>query len=105
MGSDGIREKDGVKLAPKVYFTANGNSAKVAEAIQGYLRKIGVDWRLQALGFDHRRGQDGGAGLRDLVGHRALSLGRRPDENLLRFQEHPHTQPHELEERGRPTSG
>jgi len=48
MGSDGIREKDGMKLAPKVYFTANANSARVAEAIQGYLRKIGVDWRLQA---------------------------------------------------------
>jgi len=48
MGSDGIREKDGIKLAPKVYFTANANSARVAEAIQGYLRKIGVDWRLQA---------------------------------------------------------
>jgi peptide/nickel transport system substrate-binding protein len=48
MGSDGIREKDGAKLAPKVYFTANANSARVAEAIQGYLRKIGVDWRLQA---------------------------------------------------------
>jgi len=47
MGADGIREKDGVKLAPKVYFTAAGNSGKVAEAIQGYLRKIGVDWRLQ----------------------------------------------------------
>jgi peptide/nickel transport system substrate-binding protein len=47
MGSDGIREKDGMKLAPKVYVTANGNSAKVGEAIQGYLRKIGVDWRLQ----------------------------------------------------------
>jgi len=47
-GADGIREKDGVKLAPKVYFTANANSARVAEAIQGYLRKIGVDWRLQA---------------------------------------------------------
>jgi peptide/nickel transport system substrate-binding protein len=47
LGSDGIREKDGVKLAPKVYFTANANAAKAAEAIQGYLRKIGVDWRLQ----------------------------------------------------------
>src|SRR6185436_1955224 len=46
-GADGIREKDGVKLAPRVYVTANGNSAKVGEAIQGYLRKIGVDWRLQ----------------------------------------------------------
>jgi peptide/nickel transport system substrate-binding protein len=47
-GADGIREKDGVKLAPRVYFTANGNSARVAEAIQGYLRRIGIDWRLQA---------------------------------------------------------
>ena len=46
VGADGIREKDGEKLAPKVYFTANANSARVAEAMQGYLRKIGVDWRL-----------------------------------------------------------
>jgi peptide/nickel transport system substrate-binding protein len=45
-GADGVREKDGVKLAPKVYFTANANSARVGDAIQGYLRKIGVDWRL-----------------------------------------------------------
>ena len=45
-GADGIREKDGERLAPKVYYTANANSARVAEAIQGYLRKIGVDWRL-----------------------------------------------------------
>jgi peptide/nickel transport system substrate-binding protein len=45
-GADGVREKDGMKLAPKVYFTANANSARVADAIQGYLRKIGVDWRL-----------------------------------------------------------
>ena len=47
MGSDGIREKDGFKLAPKVYYTIGNNSAKPAEAIQGYLRKIGIDWRLQ----------------------------------------------------------
>ncbi len=46
-GADGVREKDGVKLAPKVYYTANANSARVAEAIQGYLRKIGVHWQLQ----------------------------------------------------------
>ena len=45
-GADGVREKDGVKLAPKVYYTANANSGKVADAIQGYLRKLGVDWRL-----------------------------------------------------------
>ncbi len=48
VGSDGIREKDGVKLAPKVYVSANTNSSKVAEAIQGFLRKVGVDWRIQA---------------------------------------------------------
>ncbi len=45
-GADGVREKDGERLAPKIYYTANANSARVAEAIQGYLRKIGVDWRL-----------------------------------------------------------
>jgi len=46
-GADGIRMKDGVRLAPLVYVSAAGNSAKVAEAIQGYLRRVGVDWRLQ----------------------------------------------------------
>ncbi len=49
MGSDGIREKDGVKLAPKVYFTIGNNSVRPAEAIQGYLRKVGIDWRLNPL--------------------------------------------------------
>ena len=48
-GADGIREKDGVKLAPKVLFTIGNNSARPAEAIQGYLRKIGIDWRLNGL--------------------------------------------------------
>ena len=47
LGADGIREKDGVKLQPKVYFTANANSARVGEAIQGYLRRIGVQWQIQ----------------------------------------------------------
>jgi peptide/nickel transport system substrate-binding protein len=46
-GPDGIRVKDGVRLAPVVYVSAAGLSAKVGEAIQGYLRRIGVDWRLQ----------------------------------------------------------
>src|SRR5260370_18575432 len=47
MGSDGVREKDGVKLQPKVYYTQAGNTPRVAEAIQGYLRRIGVQWQLQ----------------------------------------------------------
>jgi peptide/nickel transport system substrate-binding protein len=46
LGSDGVREKDGMKLAPKIYYTAAGNSPKVSEAIQGYMRRIGVDWKL-----------------------------------------------------------
>jgi peptide/nickel transport system substrate-binding protein len=48
MGSDGIREKDGVKLAPKVYIPAATNTAKPAEPIQGYLRKVGIDLRIYA---------------------------------------------------------
>jgi peptide/nickel transport system substrate-binding protein len=43
-GADGIREKDGVRLAPTVYYVS---VSKVPEPIQGYMRKIGVDWRLQ----------------------------------------------------------
>jgi peptide/nickel transport system substrate-binding protein len=46
VGSDGIREKNGVKLAPKIYYTNVGLTPKVTEAIQGYLRRIGVDWKL-----------------------------------------------------------
>src|SRR3954451_24932057 len=49
-GADGIREKDGVKLAPKVLFTQVSYFGRVSEAIQGYMRKIGVDWKVQ--GFD-----------------------------------------------------
>ena len=49
MGADGIREKDGVKLAPQVYFTAAGLSVRSGEAIQGYMRRIGVDWKLNAF--------------------------------------------------------
>jgi len=46
-GADGVREKDGIKLQPKVYYTQAGNTPRVAEAIQGYLRRIGVQWQLQ----------------------------------------------------------
>jgi peptide/nickel transport system substrate-binding protein len=46
-GADGVREKDGLKLQPKVYFTQAGNTPRIAEAIQGYLRRIGVQWQLQ----------------------------------------------------------
>ena len=50
VGADGIREKDGVKLAPRVLFTQVAYFPRVSEAIQGYMRKIGVDWKI--VGFD-----------------------------------------------------
>jgi peptide/nickel transport system substrate-binding protein len=50
VGADGIREKDGVKLAPKVLYVQVAYFPRVSEAIQGYMRKIGVDWKI--VGFD-----------------------------------------------------
>jgi len=50
VGADGIREKDGVKLAPKVLFTQVAYFGRVSEAIQGYMRKIGIDWKI--TGYD-----------------------------------------------------
>src|SRR4029453_17040016 len=49
MGSDGIREKDGVKLAPKVYFTQVALFPRISEAIQGYMRKIATDWTVKCV--------------------------------------------------------
>jgi len=49
-GPDGIRVKDGMRLAPKVYFTNVAYFARISEAIQGYMRRIGIDWQVQ--GFD-----------------------------------------------------
>jgi peptide/nickel transport system substrate-binding protein len=50
VGSDGIREKDGMKLAPRVLYTQVAYFPRVSEAIQGYMRKIGVDWKI--VGYD-----------------------------------------------------
>ena len=45
-GSDGFREKDGKKLAP-VFYAISNSWSKLAEAVQGDLRKIGVDLKVQ----------------------------------------------------------
>jgi peptide/nickel transport system substrate-binding protein len=47
MGPDQFRYKDGKKLTLQLYGFAGGRSPKVAEAVQGYWRKIGVDLQLQ----------------------------------------------------------
>jgi peptide/nickel transport system substrate-binding protein len=50
VGADGIREKDGMKLAPRVLFVQVAYFPRVSEAIQGYMRKIGIDWKI--VGYD-----------------------------------------------------
>lgn len=45
LGSDGFRYKGGKKLAPLFYgFT---NAREIAEAVQGDLRKVGIDFQIQ----------------------------------------------------------
>ncbi|TAJ32143.1 MAG: ABC transporter substrate-binding protein [Reyranella sp.] len=45
-GSDGFRYKDGKKLAPLVYGIS-GQFKEIAEAVQGDLRKVGIDFQIQ----------------------------------------------------------
>lgn len=47
MGTDGFRHKNGKKLTLLLNGFAGGRSPKVAEAAQGFWRKIGVDLQLQ----------------------------------------------------------
>jgi peptide/nickel transport system substrate-binding protein len=47
LGTDGFRYKDGKKLTLQLYGFAGGRSPKVAEAVQGDWRKIGVDLQMQ----------------------------------------------------------
>jgi len=47
MGNDGFRYKDGEKLMLQLYGFAAGRSPKMAEAVQGFWRRIGVDLQLQ----------------------------------------------------------
>ncbi len=49
VGSDGVREKDGVKLAPLAYVFAGSGWAKISEAVQADLRKVGIDLQIQAF--------------------------------------------------------
>lgn len=47
--ADGIRVKDGQRLAPVVFIPQVTYFPRMTEAIQGQMRKIGVDWRITAL--------------------------------------------------------
>lgn len=48
-GPDGIRVKDGVRLAPVIYIPQVSYFPRVSEAIQGYMRKIGIEWKIEPL--------------------------------------------------------
>jgi peptide/nickel transport system substrate-binding protein len=98
-GPDGIRVKDGVRLAPLVYIPQVSYFPRVSEAIQGYMRKIGIDWKIERLRQHDRAGRAEQAGLRALDRDLALPLVGRAAELLLRLQEHAGAQPHELEGR------
>ena len=41
-----------MKLAPKFYFTQVTLLPRVSEAIQGDMRKIGIDWKMHRLRLD-----------------------------------------------------
>ena len=43
---DGIRMKDGVRLAPKAVIPGYSFYPRMSEAIQGSLRKVGIDWQI-----------------------------------------------------------
>ena len=49
MGSDGVRERDGVRLEPVTYVFAGSTWSKISEAVQAYLREIGVAMDIQAF--------------------------------------------------------
>jgi peptide/nickel transport system substrate-binding protein len=48
-GDDGVRSKDGVRLSPTAYVFAGSTWGKISEAVQAYLREIGVDMQIQAF--------------------------------------------------------
>ena len=86
-GADGIRNKDGERLAPVVFY--HGQSPirpRMTEAIQGYCARSASTGGSPRSRLDHHAGQDGRAGLRNLDGDGAVSVGRRPDELLLRLR-------------------
>ena len=44
-----MRAKDGVRLAPVAYVFTGSTWSKISQAVQAYLREIGVDMQIQAF--------------------------------------------------------
>ena len=95
--SDGIRMKDGQRLAPTGVHPAGhllpahdrghpGPDAQDRGRLAHHCTRV-----------VHHAGQAARPGLRPVDGDRALPLGRRADDLLLPQRADPHAQPHELE--------
>lgn len=51
-GSDGIREKDGVKLSFEIMYGASSTNDQAASAVQDYWRTVGVEAQPTSVDFD-----------------------------------------------------
>ena len=51
-GSDGIREKDGVKLSFKIMYGAAATNDQLAAAVQDYWKAVGVEGQPNSVDFD-----------------------------------------------------
>ena len=98
-GADGVREKDGHEARAEGLFHRQCQLGPRRRRHPGLSQEDRRRLAPAAMGLDHRVGEDGGAGLRNLVGHGAVSVGRRSHEHLFRLRQHPDAQPDELEGR------
>ncbi|WP_207768759.1 ABC transporter substrate-binding protein [Pelagivirga sediminicola] len=48
-GDDGVRAKGGVRLSPLIYTFAESTYGKQVEAVQSYLREIGIDLQIESF--------------------------------------------------------
>jgi peptide/nickel transport system substrate-binding protein len=52
MGSDDVREKDGVKLSFEIMYGADSTNDQIASAVQDYWRAVGVEGQPLSVDFD-----------------------------------------------------
>ena len=99
VGADGIREKDGVQARAQGAVHAGRLLPARLRGDPGLHAQDRRRLEDRRLRLHDRACRDGQAGLRAVDRDGALHLGGRVDEHLLQLQEHPDTQPHELEGR------
>ena len=98
-GPDGFRYKDGKKLAPLIYGIS-GAFKEIAEAVQGDLRKVGIDLQIQLFDSTVAWGKLATQEF-DAFGMSFPYVSRRRRaQPLLPLGQHADAQPHELEGQG-----